>query len=66
MTIGVFFGGKNPEHDISIITGNLIINGLHKAGITAHAIYIGKDGSWHIGDELKDIAHFKNKKIFPP
>lgn len=64
MTIGVFFGGKNPEHDISILTGHLILAGLAKAGITAHAVYIGKDGSWHLGDELKDIANFKKQKDF--
>ena len=64
MTIGVFFGGKNPEHDISILTGHLILAGLKKAGIDAHAIYIGKDGSWHIGDELHNIANFKKQSDF--
>ncbi len=64
MTIGVFFGGKNPEHDISILTGHLILAGLAKAGVAAHAVYIGKDGSWHLGDELKDIANFKKQKDF--
>ena len=32
MTIGVFFGSRSPEHDISIITGELIIAGLKKLG----------------------------------
>ncbi len=64
MTIGVFFGGKNPEHDISILTGHLILAGLKKAGITAHAVYIGKDGSWHLGDDLHDIANFKKQSDF--
>ena len=64
MTIGVFFGGKNPEHDISIITGNLILNGLTKAGFAVHAIYIGKDGGWHIGEALHDIKNFKKQSDF--
>lgn len=64
MTIGVFFGGKNPEHDISIITGNLILSGLKKAGIAAHAVYISKDGGWHLGEELHDIANFKKQTDF--
>ena len=64
MTIGVFFGGKNPEHDISILTGHLILAGLKKAGIDAHAVYIGKDGSWHLGDDLHDIANFKKQSDF--
>ncbi len=64
MTIGVFFGGKNPEHDISILTGHLILAGLAKIGIATHAVYIGKDGSWHLGDDLRDIARFKKQSDF--
>ena len=29
-TIGVFFGGKSPEHDISIITGEFVISVIKK------------------------------------
>jgi D-alanine-D-alanine ligase-like ATP-grasp enzyme len=31
-TIGVFFGGKSPEHDVSIVTGELIFSGVKKLG----------------------------------
>lgn len=58
-TIGVFFGGKSPEHDVSIITGELIISGLRELGHTAAPVYISKEGEWHIGDALGDIAFFK-------
>ena len=58
MKIGVFFGGKNPEHDISIITGNLILHGLRKIGRDACAIYLDKDGKWRLGDELESVAFF--------
>ena len=61
MTIGVFFGGKNPEHDISIITGQLILAGLKNLHIAAHAVYLGKDGSWYLGDELHSIGFFKKQ-----
>jgi len=60
MTVGVFFGGKNPEHDISIITGQLILSGLKKSGSHAIAIYVDKEGQWHMGKELESIAFFKN------
>lgn len=60
MTIGVFFGGKNPEHDVSIITGQLILAGLKKLGHTAVAIYIDKEGQWNLGEELESIAFFKH------
>ena len=61
MKIGVFFGGKNPEHDISILTGQLVLNGLKKAGFDACAVYLGKNGDWHIGKELEDVSFFKKK-----
>lgn len=59
MKIGVFFGGKSPEHDISIITGQLVLNGLKRAGHDACAIYLGPDGAWHMGTELESISFFK-------
>lgn len=59
MTIGVFFGGKSPEHDISIITGQLVINGLKRAGYDVCGMYIGNDGSWYMGKELESIEFFK-------
>lgn len=62
MTIGVFFGGKNPEHDISIITGQLVLAGLAKLRIPAHAVYLGKDGSWYLGNELHSIDFFKKQR----
>lgn len=60
MTIGVFFGGKNPEHDVSIITGQLILAGLKKLGHQAIAVYLNKEGQWRLGEELASIAFFKH------
>lgn len=61
MTIGVFFGGKSPEHDVSIITGQLILAGLKKLGHQAIAIYLNSEGQWHLGEALESIAFFKNQ-----
>ncbi len=60
MTIGVFFGGKSPEHDVSIITGQLILAGLIKQGYEAVPVYLDKQGFFHLGDELGSIGFFKN------
>lgn len=53
-TIGVFFGGQSPEHDISIVTGLLAMEELTKMGIRTEPIYITTDGSWCMGEELRD------------
>ncbi len=60
-TIGVFFGGKSPEHDISIITGQLIISELKRIGYPVIPVYLNKEGKWFVGDELGDIKFFQKK-----
>lgn len=59
--VGVFFGGKSPEHDVSIITGELIISGLRELGYPVVPVYISKEGKWHVGEKLGDIAFFKKQ-----
>lgn len=58
-TIGVFFGSRSPEHDISIITGQLIISGLKGLGYKVVPIYLAKDGSWYINEKLGDLSFFQ-------
>mgnify|MGYP001589451865 FL=1 len=59
--IGVLFGSRSPEHDVSIITGTLVISALRKIGYRVTPIYIGTDGTWHIGDELGSLSFYKDK-----
>ena len=62
-TVGVFFGSRNPEHDVSIITGQLIISGLKKLGYPVVAVYIDKMGKWYTGDAYATLSHFSSGKI---
>jgi len=57
--IGVFFGGRNVEHDISIITGEFVLAELNKMGLNAVAIYIDKEGRFHINQEISKLKFFK-------
>lgn len=70
-TIGVIFGGRSVEHDVSIITAhNPIIdsllatqkparNGYHSGGYEVVPIYISKDGSWYSNPKMNKIDFFK-------
>ena len=60
-TIGVFFGGKSPEHDVSIITGQLIMSGMKKLGYGVVPVYIGQDGTWYSGEELGELKFFSGQ-----
>ncbi|MFA6551594.1 MAG: D-alanine--D-alanine ligase family protein [Patescibacteria group bacterium] len=60
MTIGVFFGSRSPEHDVSIITGEFIISGLKKLNYDATPVYLDKTGRWFLGEELGKLSFFKD------
>ena len=61
-TIGVVFGGRSVEHEVSIITAhNPIIDSLLATGkYNVVPIYIGKDGSWYSDPAMNDINFFRN------
>ncbi len=58
-TVGVFFGGNNPEHDISIITGSFIVSEFKKAGISVEAVYIDENGNFYLDEKLSELKFFK-------
>ncbi len=59
--IAVFFGGRSPEHDVSIITGQLVISGLKKLGHQVIPVYITKEGVWYSGESFSSLSFFKKK-----
>lgn len=61
-TIGVFFGSRSPEHDISILTAQVVIAGLRKSGHNVVPIYISKKGNWYCSPELSSIKFFANQE----
>jgi D-alanine-D-alanine ligase len=58
LRIGVAFGGRSVEHDVSIITGLQAVEVLGERH-RALPIYISRSGSWYAGDELRDIAAYR-------
>lgn len=62
-TVGVIFGGRSVEHDVSIVTANQIMHAFDKEQYDVVAIYITRDGKWFAGDPLKNVENFKNDNI---
>lgn len=61
MNIGVIFGSRSAEHDVSITSWYAIISGLKKQ--TDHnifPIYITRDGKWIYDPAFMDINAFTN------
>lgn len=69
--VGVIFGGRSVEHEVSVITGMQIMENMDKKKYEVVPIYITKEGKWLTGECLLDFGNFKKndfkdaKEIFP-
>ena len=61
--VGVFFGGKSVEHEISVITANQAISSLNPEKYEVVPIYIAKNGVMYTGDDLFDLQSFKDMEV---
>ena len=59
LKVGVIFGGKTCEHDVSIISGLQAAQALDPNAYDVTVIYISREGDWFAGDALKDVKFFK-------
>jgi D-alanine-D-alanine ligase len=62
-TVGVIFGGRSVEHDVSIVTGHQIMNAFDRDFYEVIPIYITRDGKWFTGEPLRNIENFKDSEI---
>ena len=54
MNIGVIFGGRSVEHDISIITGLQVINALDKNKYKIIPIFIDQNNNIYSSEILEN------------
>lgn len=60
--IGVFFGGRSTEHEISVISANQAMHAINKDKYEVTPIYITKQGKWYTGEALFDVANYRDTK----
>ena len=58
--VGVFFGGKSVEHEVSIISALQVIENLDREKYEVVPVYISKDNKFYISELLTKIEEFKN------
>ena len=58
--VGVFFGGKSVEHEVSVISGLQAYNSFDRDKYEPVPIYITKDNELYTGDAVADIANYRN------
>ncbi len=58
--VGVFFGGKSVEHEVSVISGLQAYNAFDRDKYEPIAIYITKDNELYTGEAVSDIGNYKD------
>lgn len=56
LRVGVLFGGRSTEHEVSILSAQSIIAAMDPRRFEAVPLYIDKEGRWLTGDSLKRLV----------
>ena len=62
-TVGVIFGSRSVEHDVSIVTAQQVMQALDARKYEVVPIYITRDGRWVSGPGLRDLNTFRSDDI---
>jgi D-alanine-D-alanine ligase len=56
----LIYGGRSPEHEVSIVSARDVFRQLTEAGFETVPVGVARDGSWHVGadsfDKLPEIV----------
>jgi D-alanine-D-alanine ligase len=55
--VGVIFGGKSAEHQVSLLSAKSVIDALDKSKYEVIPIAIDQSGQWHLCDDERFIIH---------
>ncbi len=58
--IGVFFGGRSTEHEISVISASQAMSAIDRNRYDVTPVYITKEGQWYTGEALLDISNYRD------
>lgn len=63
LRVGVLFGGKSAEHEISLISAKNVIDAIDKGKYEVFLIAIDKNGEWHLKRGYEYLMHADNPKL---
>jgi D-alanine-D-alanine ligase len=58
LRVGMIFGGRSVEHEVSALTAHQAMAALPRDRYTPVPIYISKEGRWHTGAALMNLANY--------
>lgn len=59
-TIGVFFGGRSTEHEISVLSACQAMAAVDPDNYDIVPVYITKQGHWYTGEALRDTNNYRD------
>ncbi|MBI5669100.1 MAG: D-alanine--D-alanine ligase [Chloroflexi bacterium] len=59
--VGVIFGGRSVEHDVSVVTGQQVMRAFDPERYEVVPVYINRDGRWYTGEPLLELKNFKDE-----
>ena len=60
--IGVFFGGRSTEHEISVISASQAMAAIDRDVYYVTPVYITKEGRWFTGEALTEVSNYRDPK----
>lgn len=57
-TIAVFFGGRSPEHDVSVVSALQVMSALDRSLYDVIPVYLATDGRWWTGEALLQRSNY--------
>jgi D-alanine-D-alanine ligase len=58
--IGVLFGGRSTEHEVSVLSARSIISAIDPERFEVIPLYIDRNGRWLVGDSLAELTQSRN------
>lgn len=58
LKVAVIFGGRSPEHDVSIVSGLQVLNAIDQGLYDAYPLYIHSTGRWFAGHGLRSKQNY--------
>lgn len=62
LKVGVLFGGVSPEHNVSLMSAQNILNAIDRSIFSIQSFGVTKEGDWIVGDEAMEQL---KKKLLP-
>jgi D-alanine-D-alanine ligase len=59
LRVGVMYGSRSVEHEVSIITALQVMNGLNSERYEVVPLYLTKEGEWLTGEDLRKLTIYQ-------